>query len=294
MNMRSSLYIYILAAVLASICAVRAEGKEVKDIEPALLEVTYVKKTVTDTLDRENDFHTTRMALRAGRTASMFFSVPHMQEDTMMFYHPKLYWERERIEAEKRKLSGTARPKLYPLYTDEVVYKNIPEGMIQVTNGFGMEHWRYTEKWEKPQWHLLPETEEVMGYQCQMAECDYRGRRWTAWFTVEIPLPEGPWKLCGLPGLILKARDAAGDYEFTAESVRTQGLMPVQLCDFTLHGYNRTARDAYYREWHKAIHEDIGYQMMKAGAFGLNPADAPAEKRRLPHRNYDFEETDYH
>ncbi len=285
---------YIWLSAVALLATLSAAAKEVRDIEPAILEVIYLKKTVTDTLDREADFHTTYMALRAGRTASMFFSVPHMQEDTMQYYHPKLYWERERIAAEQRRLTGAERPRLFPLFTSEVIYKNIPAGKVQVNNLFGLTHWTYTEPWEKPQWTLLPDTDEVMGYQCQMAVCHYRGRRWTAWFTLDIPLPEGPWKLCGLPGLILKARDHRGDYEFTAESIRTDGLQPVQLCDFTLHGYSRTDRDTYYREWSEALHEDIGYQMMKAGAFGLDPKDAPSAPRKMPHRNYDFEETDYH
>ena len=35
----------------------------------------------------------------------------------------------------------------------------------------------------------------VASFDCQKAECDFRGRRWEAWFTPEIPVSEGPWKL---------------------------------------------------------------------------------------------------
>lgn len=53
-------------------------------------------------------------------------------------------------------------------------------------------------------------TADVLGYECVMAESDYHGRRWRAWFSPDLPLPFGPWKLHGLPGLILKAEaDAA-------------------------------------------------------------------------------------
>ena len=47
-----------------------------------------------------------------------------------------------------------------------------------------------------------------------MARCTFKGRTWTAWFTADIPLDNGPWKLCGLPGLILRAYDSKQQYIF--------------------------------------------------------------------------------
>ena len=44
----------------------------------------------------------------------------------------------------------------------------------------------------------------MASFDCQKAECDFRGRRWEAWFTTEIPVGEGPWKLRGLPGTYRK------------------------------------------------------------------------------------------
>src|SRR3712207_8163725 len=42
----------------------------------------------------------------------------------------------------------------------------------------------------------------------------FRGRTWRVWFALDIPFPDGPWKLCGLPGLILKAEDSKGHFSF--------------------------------------------------------------------------------
>lgn len=41
----------------------------------------------------------------------------------------------------------------------------------------------------------------------------------TVWFSDEIPLQEGPWKLGGLPGLILEAKDCSGQYHFIATGI---------------------------------------------------------------------------
>ncbi len=59
----------------------------------------------------------------------------------------------------------------------------------------------------KQTWHLINETEEVCGYSCQKATTHFKGRFYTAWYTTEIPINEGPYKFKGLPGLIVKIED---------------------------------------------------------------------------------------
>ncbi|PNW30232.1 GLPGLI family protein [Formosa algae] len=57
-------------------------------------------------------------------------------------------------------------------------------------------------------WDITSKTKVIGDFECQMATCTFRGRTYTAWFTMQVPLPYGPWKLQGLPGLILEAYDA--------------------------------------------------------------------------------------
>ncbi len=63
------------------------------------------------------------------------------------------------------------------------------------------------EKTPKINWELQNETKQIGNLLAYKARGKFRGRYYTAWYTLEIPLPYGPWKLQGLPGLILEAYD---------------------------------------------------------------------------------------
>jgi GLPGLI family protein len=92
---------------------------------------------------------------------------------------------------------------------------------------FGPVYYTYTEILEKPVWKIGTETSELGGYSIQKATTRYGGRDWTVWFTPEIPVSEGPWKLRGLPGLILKAETADGEFTLTATSVSRSTNRPI-------------------------------------------------------------------
>ncbi|GAB2528702.1 GLPGLI family protein [Spirosoma aerophilum] len=69
-------------------------------------------------------------------------------------------------------------------------------------------------------WKIINQFRTIGGMKCQKAEATTRGRFYTAWFTTEIPVSAGPWKLHGLPGLILEAYDNKGAVTFQFESLR--------------------------------------------------------------------------
>jgi len=65
-------------------------------------------------------------------------------------------------------------------------------------------------------WKITDETKIVSGKKTYKAETFFRGRKWIAWFCPDLPYPYGPWKLYGLPGLILEAYDESKRYHFVA------------------------------------------------------------------------------
>lgn len=66
-------------------------------------------------------------------------------------------------------------------------------------------------------WAFTEETDTILGYACSKATTSFAGRVYTAWFTMEIPLPFGPYKFGGLPGLILKIQDNEAQYIWEAK-----------------------------------------------------------------------------
>lgn len=97
-----------------------------------------------------------------------------------------------------------------------VFYKNYPaEGKTLMLDEAGETNCRIEENAETPEWTIVPDsTAEILGYPCQMATTLFKGRQWYAWYSEDIPLDEGPWKLRGLPGLILKAYDSQRQFIF--------------------------------------------------------------------------------
>ncbi|MFY7669799.1 GLPGLI family protein [Tenacibaculum sp. MEBiC06402] len=75
------------------------------------------------------------------------------------------------------------------------------------------------EKVPSIEWKIHKETKKVGDFQCQKAVANFRGREYTAWFAPDLPIKVGPWKLHGLPGLILIAYDTKREIEFYVTSI---------------------------------------------------------------------------
>lgn len=102
-------------------------------------------------------------------------------------------------------------------------------GKSTFIDNVGMAYYECVENIETPEWTLVPDsTATIMGYTCQLATTTFKGRVWSAWYTEDIPLDNGPWKLRGLPGLILRAYDGSHQYEFSASGMTNgDGSIPV-------------------------------------------------------------------
>lgn len=77
-----------------------------------------------------------------------------------------------------------------------------------------------------PDWFIFDEVKKVNNHLCRKATTTYKGRDYEVWFTDEYPTKYGPWKLNGLPGLIIVAQDKRGEVYFEAtEIINTPDLI---------------------------------------------------------------------
>ena len=85
------------------------------------------------------------------------------------------------------------------------VWTGYPEGQTTVREFIFPHEYEGYEPTTDIAWTLSDDTLTVSGYLCQQAMATFRGLEWHVWYTEEIPSSAGPWRLRGLPGLIVKA-----------------------------------------------------------------------------------------
>jgi len=81
------------------------------------------------------------------------------------------------------------------------------------------DYYHFEENIPEIKWKITDEIKTIGKYQCKKAIGKFRGRTYTTWYTEEIPANVGPWKLNGLGGLILEARDDKGVFNVKATKI---------------------------------------------------------------------------
>ena len=117
-------------------------------------------------------------------------------------------------------------------FFDQTVCQNEPKGNLTVSSVITPDNYTYTESLPNIDWTLTEETDTICGYPCRKATGEYGGRTWTVLYTQDIPVTYGPWKLCGLPGLVMSATDSEGIHHFEAIVIR-KGTTPITKIDAT-------------------------------------------------------------
>lgn len=210
-------------------------------IEPAELEITYSVKEQP---------HWDTYIFRCGRNVSQYFSCHSLKEDKMLADDDPAHFI---IANERIKALGTPEyAKKYPLSTGDnnIIYCYHKDGIFKTYARVFGTHYLITENITIPEWTLCEDTTSILGMECKKATTNFRGRYWEVWYTEEIPISQGPWKLCGLPGMILKA-NSPKFMLIEAISIKNKNLEPVTFYNYLNYKYALTDRMEYLKQVHK-------------------------------------------
>ena len=277
-EMKIVVYLLILTSL-----AVQAVAREPM-IDRAYMKCLYRYVYTFDTL--KNELRDDLLILQIGKEVSKCYSYYTFQCDSLRRTPDgaKVWSELFRRAIEKDGIYGDFPHVRMSTY----VYKNYPTGQMTITDRISSQGYCYMDSLHAQTWTMGDSTREVLGYTCQQATADFRGRRWTAWFATDIPVSDGPWKLSGLPGLILEAYDEGRQHVFTAvglERVKDEPIIFNQK-----DGHNRrfepTNRLDFLRMERRFLMDSNSFIQMETGIDLLG--DEPNQVMR-----YDLLERDY-
>ncbi len=211
---------------------------ETENIAPETMEFVYDYSWCNDTTDQLEDNYTKDQMLLQIATdgLSKFSSYKNLTVDSLLM---RITQEQVADAAMEGKLSNGEFM---------TIFKNYPNGKVTHTEKICMDWFRYEEDMPELEWELTDSVINVLGYECQSAVCTFRGREWIAFYTEDIPIMEGPWKLHGLPGLIMKASDKEGHYNFECIGIKSKAERPITIYKVP---FNTTSRAKYYDAKHR-------------------------------------------
>ena len=246
--MKKTFLILVLAAITVSIASgkvlrrklsiFQSSVPETETLAPENMEFVYDYRCCVDTTGSlEDNISSDNMLLQIGPDGlSKFSSFKNLTVDSILMRSTQ---EQIVDAALEGKLSNGEFM---------TIYKNYPAGRLTHTEKICQDWFRYEEDMPSLDWEMTDSVINVLGYECHSARCKFRGREWTVFYTEDIPLMDGPWKLHGLPGLIMKASDENGHYTFECIGIKSKADRPITIYKVP---YNNVNRHEYYDTKHR-------------------------------------------
>lgn len=144
------------------------------------------------------------MNLDVDKNGSLFYSSLHLKSDSIL----KNQIEKGIRSGGSFELDMRKTPKAQAKF---IISKKYPDFEITFSYPVGASNLAIKSQ-NIMHWKILPDTDKIQGFDVQKAVTDFGGRHWTAWFTNQIQIQDGPYKFCGLPGLILSVEDDEGEH----------------------------------------------------------------------------------
>lgn len=148
------------------------------------------------------------------------------------------------------------------------VSKNYPDFKTYLHSRVGRDAYKILD--ETPMnWKIESDKQQIGEFNAQKATTYFQGRKWTAWFTTEIPLQDGPYKFRGLPGLIVKVSNDNQTHLIELKAVKKL-VAPIDFTKESLTFSNKELEIDYktYLKLFKENRADPGKAMRQMMASG--------------------------
>jgi GLPGLI family protein len=199
-----------MKTILTSLLAVTIQlAAMAQTPDKALSRVRYSLVHIRDTTHRDRP-HTENMLLVIGKNASIFTSYDRLNRDQENLKRIQQQLA-EQAGSTSININHTGSPSK-PVTDIDYLYfakENQLFTREKVFNNYLTE-----EDAPKIPWKIEKDTASFSGVKCKKATARFKGRNWIAWYAPELPFSSGPWKLSGLPGLIIEAYDEKKEVQF--------------------------------------------------------------------------------
>jgi len=229
------------------------QSSRMTPIDKVQFNVQYEMSFIQDTSNPSTVSEET-MILKVGERTSQFYSYTRFVSDSLL--RVQLEQSGGQIIRREGPGSGGGSGNSGGQVTYQI-FKNHPTGKVTMLERIGPNQFRCEETNVCPEWEVLPETTTILNYPCNKATARFKGRDWTVWFTTAIPRSEGPWKLCGLPGLILRAEDSQKHFVF--ECTGMINARPDEMIQYGADNYEPVSRQTLNRTYERFAADPIAY-----------------------------------
>ena len=183
--------------------------------DTAQILVHYKFRHVRDTNNRTSAY-TENMVLFVGKNASSYKSYDRKLQNEL--------FRRQMQEAITNSADGNVRLDRHITGSGTEYYQFIGYKKLVRKEATMMESYIIDDALPVINWHISSDKANFAELHCQKATCHFKGRDYTAWFCADLPVHVGPWKLNGLPGVIVEAYDAKKDVVFKFDRVEKAAL----------------------------------------------------------------------
>lgn len=190
-------------------------AQEYVPIDTAMLSCSYFYDFQEDSLDRSS-MASEEMTLLIGNHCSHFLGTNTLYRDSVLRARSDEPSNQNSFNKLIEQIQGTTVNRMCRYN----IYNNYLSDNIIFTTYLNKKNLKVTES-NKITWEIEANTDTVIsGYKCMKASAELWGRKFIAWFTLEIPVSYGPYKFCGLPGLIINISDTENQHCFTINAVK--------------------------------------------------------------------------